>query len=159
MNEFLINQLEEIAKSLQELKEVITNKNNSDTEKEVTNGYPNGKELQDKVLKRIASKLTGDDESNLKDLVSLLFVNYPSVLFSLILKEVAIELDKRYEGHISECDYVFIISTLDGGVAKIDADNIATYRTFAAFRSIEDAFYAINEIPIINKLYGIMFDE
>lgn len=157
MNELLINQLEEITKSLQALKEIITNENNSDTEEEVTNGYPDGKELQVKVLKRIASKLTGGNSENLKELISLLFVNYPSVIFSLILKEVAIELDKRYEGHIGECDYVFIISTLDGGVAKIDSNNITTYRTFAAFRTLDDAFYAINEIPIINKLYGIMF--
>lgn len=157
MNELLINQLEEITKSLQALKEIITNENNSDTEEEVTNGYPDGKELQVKVLKRIASKITGGNSENLKELISLLFVNYPSVIFSLILKEVAIELDKRYEGHIGECDYVFIISTLDGGVAKIDSNNIATYRTFAAFRTLDDAFYAINEIPIINKLYGIMF--
>ena len=157
MNEFLINQIEEITKSLQELREVITNVNNSDTEEKVTNEYPDGKELQTKVLKRIASKLTGGSESNLKDLISLLFINYPSVLFSLIIKEVAIELDKRYEGHISECDYVFIVSTLDGGVAKIDTNNIVSYRTFAAFRTLDDAFYAIDEVPIINKLYNVMF--
>lgn len=36
----------------------------------------------------------------------------PCAAFSVLLREVAIELDKRYEDHINNCEEVFIISSM-----------------------------------------------
>lgn len=59
--------------------------------------------------------------------------------FSVLLREIAIELDKKYEDHINNCKEVFIISTLDGRIHKTPRAYIKNFRNFAAFRTEEDA--------------------
>lgn len=63
----------------------------------------------------------------------------PCAAFSVLLREVAIELDKRYEDHISNCQRVFIISSMDGRIHKAYKADIKNFRNFAAFRTEEDA--------------------
>lgn len=63
----------------------------------------------------------------------------PAAAFSMVLREVAIELDKKYEGHIEESPEIYVISLLDGRIAKANKAHIKNYRNFAAFRSVSDA--------------------
>ena len=63
----------------------------------------------------------------------------PSATFSILLKEVAIELDKKYEDHINNCEELFIISSMDGRIHKVPRAYIKNFRNFAAFRTEEDA--------------------
>ena len=56
----------------------------------------------------------------------------PAAAFSMVLREVAIELDKKYEDH-------YVISMLDGRITKANKAHIKNYRNFAAFRSVNDA--------------------
>lgn len=63
----------------------------------------------------------------------------PSVAFSMLLREVAIELDKKYEDHINNCEELFIISPMDGRIHKVPRAYIKNFRNFAAFRTEEDA--------------------
>ena len=63
----------------------------------------------------------------------------PSAVFSILLKEVAIELDKKYEDHISDCKEVFVVSLMDGRIHKVPRAHIKNFRNFAAFRTEEDA--------------------
>ncbi len=63
----------------------------------------------------------------------------PAVAFSTLLREVAIELDKKYEDHINNCEELFIISTLDGRIHKVPRAYIKNFRNFAAFRTEKDA--------------------
>lgn len=63
----------------------------------------------------------------------------PSAAFSILLKEVAIELDKKYEDHINNCEELFIISSMDGRIHKVPRAYIKNFRNFAAFRTEEDA--------------------
>lgn len=63
----------------------------------------------------------------------------PSATFSILLKEVAIELDKKYEDHINNCEKLFIISSMDGRIHKVPRTYIKNFRNFAAFRTEEDA--------------------
>lgn len=67
---------------------------------------------------------------------------YPSVMFSMLLREIAIELDKKYEDHIDNSPEIFVVSTLDGRISKANKAHIKNYRNFAAFRSIADAKFA-----------------
>lgn len=62
----------------------------------------------------------------------------PAAAFSMVLREVAIELDKKYEGHIEKSPEIYVISMLDGRITKANKARIKNYRNFAAFRSISD---------------------
>lgn len=63
----------------------------------------------------------------------------PATAFSMILREIAIELDKKYEDHINECKELYIISLMDGRIHKVPRAYIKNFRNFAAFRTVEDA--------------------
>lgn len=63
----------------------------------------------------------------------------PAAAFSMVLREVAIELDKKYEDHIENSPEIYVISMLDGRITKANKAHISNYRNFAAFRSISDA--------------------
>ena len=63
----------------------------------------------------------------------------PAAAFSMVLREIAIELDKKYKYHIERSPEIYIISTLDGRITKANKAHIKNYRNFAAFRTIEDA--------------------
>lgn len=61
------------------------------------------------------------------------------LLHSMLLREVAIELDKKYEDHINNCKELYIISSMDGRIHKVPRAYIKNFRNFAAFRTKEDA--------------------
>ena len=63
----------------------------------------------------------------------------PAAAFSIVLREIAIELDKKYEDHIEKSPEIYVISLLDGRITKANKAHIKNYRNFAAFRTIEDA--------------------
>lgn len=76
---------------------------------------------------------------------------YPAAAFSMILREVAIELDKKYEDHIEKSPEIYVISMFDGRITKANKANIKNYRNFAAFRSISDAKFACSIVKDILK--------
>ena len=76
---------------------------------------------------------------------------YPAAAFSMILREVAIELDKKYEDHIEKSPEIYVVSMLDGRIAKANKAHIKNYRNFAAFRSVEDAKTACSIVREILK--------
>lgn len=63
----------------------------------------------------------------------------PAAAFFMVLREIAIELDKKYEDHIEKSPEIYVISMLDGRITKANKAHINNYRNFAAFRTIEDA--------------------
>ena len=75
----------------------------------------------------------------------------PAAAFAMILREVAIELDKRYEDHIEYSPEMYVISILDGRITKANKSHIKNYRTFAAFRSANDAKIACSSVRDILK--------
>lgn len=66
----------------------------------------------------------------------------PAAAFSVLLREVAIHLDNQYEDSIDKAEEIYVISTLDGKIHKIEKGTIKNFRNFAAFRTIEDARFA-----------------
>ena len=63
----------------------------------------------------------------------------PAAAFSMVLREIAIELDKKYEDHIEKSPEIYVISMFDGRITKANKAHIKNYRNFAAFRSVSDA--------------------
>lgn len=79
---------------------------------------------------------------------------YPAAAFSMVLREVAIELDKKYEDHIEKSPEIYVISMLDGRITKANKAHIKNYRNFAAFRSVEDAKTACSIVrEILKRLF------
>lgn len=74
-----------------------------------------------------------------KAVLEKIWLDNPASVFSMLLRAIAIEIDKRYEDHISKSEDIFCISTLDGRIHKVCKAHIKNYKNFAAFRSIEDA--------------------
>lgn len=68
----------------------------------------------------------------------------PAAAFSIILREIAIDLDKQYKDHISNSPEIYVVNLLDGRITKVNKASIKNYRNFAAFRTIEDAKMACN---------------
>lgn len=104
------------------------------------------------VITSIAIKLGKGIESTTDFLNNLSKVN-PAVVFSLLLKELAITLDKQYEGHITKCSNLYFVRASDGSVdnlwGRYNPDTIALFRNYA------DARLAVNILkPYWNKVWG-----
>ena len=89
-------------------------------------------------IQKIAEKLGWKTEKVYNYLNSVDTI-LPAAAFSMVLREVAIELDKKYEDHIEKSPEIYIISMLDGRITEANKAHIKNYRNFAAFRTIEDA--------------------
>ena len=75
----------------------------------------------------------------------------PSAVLSVILREIAIELDKKYTDHIQDSKDIYAISLIDGKIYKVHKAAIKNYRNFAAFRTEEDAKSAYKIVKNILK--------
>lgn len=75
----------------------------------------------------------------------------PAAAFSMVLREIAVELDKKYEDHIENSPEIYVISMFDGRITKANKAHIKNYRNFAAFRSISDAKIACKIMRSILK--------
>lgn len=75
----------------------------------------------------------------------------PAAAFSMVLREIAIELDKKYEDHIEKSPEIYVISMLDGRITKANKAHIKNYRNFAAFRTVSDAKIACSIVKDILK--------
>lgn len=81
--------------------------------------------------------------------------HYPYILASILLKEIAIEIDKQYEGHIKDSSEIYVINLMAGNIMKVNKETIVNYRNFAAFRTEEDALIARSIIKgLLNSLYA-----
>ena len=80
----------------------------------------------------------------------------PAAAFSMVLREIAVELDKKYEDHIENSPEIYVISMLDGRITKANKAHIKNYRNFAAFRTIDDARIACRIVkPILKEMFKI----
>lgn len=78
----------------------------------------------------------------------------PGAAISIMLKEIAIILDKRYGDHINNSPQIYAYSMVSGKVIQLDKTNIKTFKSFAAFRSKEDAEFAVK---ILDGLIDAIF--
>ena len=79
----------------------------------------------------------------------------PILPFNLLLKEIAVELDKEYAGHIKNSKEIWVVSVLNGSIGRVNKDEITTYDNFAAFRTKEDAKFALKVLAEqYNDIFG-----
>ena len=97
------------------------------------------------AIKSLAKKTNWKEEKLLSILATLHLAN-PWAATQMVLKEIAIELDKKYDDHINNSEKIYAISPQDGRIHEINKKTIKNYKAFPAFRSIEDAKIACSLI-------------
>ena len=109
----------------------------------------------DFYIEKIAARLGWKSEKGynyLNNVDSIL----PAAALSIILREIATELDKKYKDHIENSPEIYVISMLDGRITKANKAHIKNYRNFAAFRTIDDARIACRIVkPVLKEMFKI----
>lgn len=106
------------------------------------------------LISKLAERMSLSDVETLKTVRSI-YHQYCPAAISLLLRTAAIELDKKYEDHISNCKTVFVVNTENGFIERRLASEIKSYRTIAAFRTEADAISAYMAIiPLMRHLYS-----
>ena len=92
---------------------------------------------------------------NLKKYLGNLYTIYPAAVFSILLKEIALVLDEKYNNYIENSKEIYAISSLNGEVTKVkDLNKIKNFKNFAAFRTLDDALAAKH---ILKGLSDVLF--
>lgn len=145
-----------VDKNMNNLKDKINDINKSI--KNPVNGIKDAKAVKvpvelDYYIRKLADSLGWKPEKMCNYLNSIDNI-YPAAAYAIILKEIAIELDKKYKDHIKDSKEIYVISLLDGKIAKVDKNSIKNYKNFAAFRTKEDAeiAYTITE-PLLKSMF------
>ena len=97
------------------------------------------------AIKSLAKKTNWKEEKLLNILATLHLAN-PWAATQMVLREIAIELDKKYDDHINKSKKIYVISPQDGRIHEINKKTVKNYKAFPAFRSIEDAKIACSLI-------------
>lgn len=92
------------------------------------------------------AKKTNWKEEKLLNILNTLHLANPWAAIQMVLREIAIELDKKYDDHINKSEKIYVISPQDGRIHEINKKTIKNYKAFPAFRSIEDAKIACSLI-------------
>ena len=92
------------------------------------------------------TKKTNWKEEKLLNILNTLHLANPWAATQMVLREIAIELDKKYDDHINKSEKIYAISPQDGRIHEINKKTVKNYKAFPAFRSIEDAKIACSLI-------------
>lgn len=90
------------------------------------------------AIESLAKKTNWKVEKLLNILATLHLAN-PWAATQMVLREIAIELDKKYDDHINKSEKIYAISPQDGRIHEINKKTVKNYKAFSAFRNIEDA--------------------
>lgn len=94
------------------------------------------------VIMSIAKRLKWKVGNVFKYLDNLACINEGAVL-SILLREVAVILDRQYPDHIENSERIYTIDMAKGEIVEVkDIHKIKNFRNFAAFRTIRDAITA-----------------
>lgn len=78
----------------------------------------------------------------------------PTAAAMVLLKEIAIDFDSKYDSNIENSKEIWTISMLNGNIVQVDKSKIKNYRNFPAFRSKVEAKKAYT---ILSKRLRSMF--
>lgn len=105
-------------------------------------------------ITKIANKINKSYSKTMEFLESVYDVS-PAAAFSMILREIAVELDYKYPDHIRNSKELYCISMVDGRIHKMNPATIKNFRNFSAFRTMEDAKLACRILkPSLKELFS-----
>lgn len=97
------------------------------------------------------------DTPHAKDIAEEFLAAIPDYAgFSVILRALAVLIDRKYPDHINNADVdkYFTIDMTNGRVCEVPKGKIKNFKNFAAFRSIDDIKIATKILrPFIKKLW------
>ena len=94
--------------------------------------------LYNKVMLNISNKLCVN-RTGVEIMLESLYREYPWAVIHILLKELAIELDKKYKDNIKKAPVLFAVSPQDGRIHEVNKNYFKTYECVPLFRSIDDA--------------------
>lgn len=100
------------------------------------------------LIEHLAKRVNWKTE-NLKKYMENLFTINPVAVYQTLLKEGAIILDDKYDGHISEVEKVYAVSILDGEIFEVEQVGCGNHTNVALFRKASDAMVAKKALAII----------
>lgn len=86
-------------------------------------------------------------------ILKALYNNSPGAFISLVLRTVAVEVDKLHDGHIADEENIYIYDPSTAKIHMISTKEIkrVAYKYFAAFRTKEDAIFGIKMTMAIKR--------
>lgn len=96
----------------------------------------------------------GWNQENLAKYLDNLYKIYPTAVFHILLREVAIVLDQKYPDHIERSEEIWFISTATGKIHRMSEaqrERVINFKNFAAFRTLEDAKAAMHIMKVPMK--------
>lgn len=109
----------------------------------------------DEVLALVSTWLMGTPHA--KNIAGEFLAAMPDYAgFSVILRALAVLIDRKYPDHINNADVdkYFSIDMTNGRVCEVPKGKIKNFRNFAAFRSIDDIKIATKILrPLIKELW------
>lgn len=108
----------------------------------------------DYYVAKLAKKLNVSHE-DCGIMLNCLIAYAPATVFSLLAKQIALELDARYEGHIGKSKELFGVELTTGHIIPIKITESSHLKNIALFRSVDDALFAIS---VLKPVYTRMFE-
>ena len=93
-------------------------------------------------LNKIFQKSSLNEENSMEFHFTLLNI-CPASLYTMFLREIAINLDANYEDHISNSPDIYMVDIISMKVYNLRKGCIKDYKNFAAFRSAREAQIAL----------------
>lgn len=93
-------------------------------------------------LRKICQKSSLNEENSMEFLFTLLNI-CPASLYTMFLREIAIDLDANYKDHISNSPSIYIVDIASMRVYNLPKAYIKNYKNFAAFRSSKEALIVL----------------
>lgn len=106
-------------------------------------------------IEKLKNRL-GFDSNTIKTMLLGFKQKCPSIAFQLLCKQVAIELDKKYDGHIVDSDELYVIDVATGEIVKYDVPADGVYsNNISLFRTRKDAEFAMS---VLKEYCNACFD-
>lgn len=119
----------------------------------LSNSSPKISSSFDYYVAKLAKKLNISLEE-CETMLNCLMSYAPSSVFSLLAKQIALELDNKYDGHIGKSEELFGVELTTGHIISIKIRSNFYLKNIALFRSVDDALFAINVLkPVYDKMF------
>jgi hypothetical protein len=106
-------------------------------------------------LRKICQKSSLNEENSMEFLFTLLNI-CPASLYTMFLREIAIDLDANYEDHISNSPDIYVVDIISMKVYNLRKGCIKDYKNLAAFRSVREAQIALG---LLEELQNLLTQE
>lgn len=156
IKKFNVSNVEDLIKALSTIiSELDSTDKCEKVEKKVHRETKEGDVLKE-AMNSLQTKLSCNSPLELEAILNKISSFNKGAALSLVLREIAIVLDKQYKDNIRNAEELYGISFVTGKIVRINKASVRGYQGFAAFRTMEDAKTACR---ILKQVLRDMFNE